>query len=115
MSPQSTRRAAATRVYIEQEIESAVRQLKIDGVTLEDCEAELHLLADFVRAQADGLRAAWPELMKGTVSELNQQGRTLGDVISEGLVAERNSRHSLESDEGGRDRTHCQPKKGDQE
>jgi hypothetical protein len=68
---------------MEQEIESVVRQLRIDGATLEDCEAELHLLADFVRAQADGLRAAWPELMKGTAWELKQQRRTISDLINE--------------------------------
>ena|ERR1700694_4879819 len=86
-----TRRAAGTRVYIEQEIESAVRQLRIDGATLEDCEAELHLLADFVRARADGLRVAWPELMRNTVWELHQQGRSVSDAINEGLAAERKS------------------------
>jgi hypothetical protein len=70
-----TRRAtAAMRSYMEKEIESSVRQMRIEGATLEDCEAELQLLADFVRGKADGLRAAWPELMKGTSWELNQQG-----------------------------------------
>jgi hypothetical protein len=31
-----------------------IRQMKIEGGTLEDCSRELHLLADFVRAQAAG-------------------------------------------------------------
>jgi hypothetical protein len=48
----------AERVYYEEEIERMIRRLKIEGGTLEDCTRELHLLADFARAQADGLREA---------------------------------------------------------
>ncbi len=56
----------ALRVYYEEEIEGMIRQMKIEGGSLEDCTRELHLLADFVRAQADGLAEAWPELLRDT-------------------------------------------------
>jgi hypothetical protein len=56
----------ALRVYYEEEIEGMIRRMKIEGGTLEDCTRELHLLADFVRAQADGLAEAWPELLHDT-------------------------------------------------
>jgi hypothetical protein len=59
----------AERVYYEEEIERMIRRLKIEGGTLEDCTRELHLLADFARAQADGLREAWPTLLHDTVYE----------------------------------------------
>lgn len=63
------RQAAAVRIYTEREIEESIRQMKLDGATLEDCEAELQVLSDFVRALADGLRAAWPDLLEGTFFE----------------------------------------------
>ena len=51
-----------------------IRQMKIEGGSLEDCTRELHLLADFVLAQADGLREAWPELLRDTVYERRRNG-----------------------------------------
>lgn len=62
------------RVYYEEEIEGMIRQMKIEGGTLEDCTRELHLLADFVRAQADKLAEAWPELLSDTVYERRRNG-----------------------------------------
>jgi hypothetical protein len=41
--------------------------MRLDGATLEDCETELHILADFMRAQGVGLRTAWPDMMKDTI------------------------------------------------
>jgi hypothetical protein len=38
----------AHRVYYEEEIEGMIRQMKIEGGSLEDCTRELHLLANFV-------------------------------------------------------------------
>jgi hypothetical protein len=52
-----------------EELETMVRQMKIEGGTLEDCIAELRLLADFVHSQADGLRDAWPTSLRGTYYE----------------------------------------------
>jgi hypothetical protein len=40
-----------------------IRQMKIDGGTLEDCVAELRILADFVRSQADKVESEWPSLL----------------------------------------------------
>jgi hypothetical protein len=60
----------AHRVYYEEEIERMICRMKIEGGTLEDCTRELRLLADFVRAQADGLAAAWPELLSDTYYEI---------------------------------------------
>ena len=57
---------AALRVYYEKEIEEMIRLMKIEGGSLQDCTRELHLLADFVRAQAEGLGTAWPELLRDT-------------------------------------------------
>jgi hypothetical protein len=69
---------AGLRKYYEEEIEGMVRQMKIDGGTLEDCVAELHLLADFVRSQADGLKALWPNLLQDTYYEIweREQNKT---------------------------------------
>ena len=64
----------AHRIYYEEDIERMIRRMKIEGGTLEDCTHELHLLADFVRAQADGLREAWPELLRDTVYERRTNG-----------------------------------------
>jgi hypothetical protein len=41
--------------------------MKIEGGTLEDCNAELKILANFVRPQADELTDAWPDLLKDIV------------------------------------------------
>jgi hypothetical protein len=43
-----------------------IRQMKIEGGTLEDCIAELRILADFLHSQADALTDAWPTLLKDT-------------------------------------------------
>ena len=53
--------------HYEGEIEAMIRQIKIDGGTLDDCIAELRILADFVQSQADALTDAWPSLLKDTV------------------------------------------------
>jgi hypothetical protein len=65
---------AAHRIYYQEEIESMIRLMKIEGGSLDDCEAELRLLADFVRFQADNLRDAWRDLLKGTFHEIGEQG-----------------------------------------
>jgi hypothetical protein len=44
-----------------------IRQMKIQGGTLDDCIAELKILANFVQSQADALTDAWPNLLKDTV------------------------------------------------
>jgi hypothetical protein len=64
MSTETRRTARAVRRYTEGEIKTLVRQMKIDGALLEDCEAELHILADFVRGIAEELRSAWPVLLE---------------------------------------------------
>ncbi len=69
MTTESRQYVAALRVYYEEEIEKWVRLMKIEGGTLDDCIAELHLLADFVRAKATGLADAWPELLHDTYYE----------------------------------------------
>jgi hypothetical protein len=66
MTMDSRQLTEAHRVYYEEEIEGMIRQMKIEGGTLEDCTRELHLLADFVRAEADGLAEAWPTLLDDT-------------------------------------------------
>jgi len=66
---------AGFRLYYQDEIKTMVRQMKIDGGTLEDCIAELRLLAEFVRSQADGLSDEWPSLLQGTVYESLMQGQ----------------------------------------
>ena len=55
------------RKYYEKEIEMMIRQMKIQGGTLDDCITELRILANFVRSQADALTDAWPDLLKDTV------------------------------------------------
>jgi hypothetical protein len=57
------------RKHYEDEIEGMIRQMKIEGGTLDDCVAELHLVADFVRSQAQGLKDLWPNLLQGTYYE----------------------------------------------
>jgi hypothetical protein len=70
MTMDSRQLTEAHRVYYEEEIEGMIRQMKIEGGTLEDCTRELHLLADFVRAEADGLAEAWPTLLDDTFYEI---------------------------------------------
>ncbi len=69
MTMDSSQLTEALRVFYEEEIEGMIRQMKIEGGTLEDCTRQLHLLADFVRAQADGLAEAWQELLSDTYYE----------------------------------------------
>ncbi|MGA2047170.1 MAG: hypothetical protein ABSG96_05730 [Terracidiphilus sp.] len=59
--------------YYQDEIENTIRLMKIEGGTLDDCIAELNILADFIYAQADALRDAWPNLLKDTVCEQWEQ------------------------------------------
>jgi hypothetical protein len=65
--------AAAFRKYYQEEIESMIRQMKIEGGTLDDCIAELNILANFIHSQADTLRDAWPTLLKDTACEQWEQ------------------------------------------
>ena len=65
----------ALRRYHEGEIEAMVRIMKIEGGTLEDCIAELRLLAEFICSQADGLTDAWPSLLKDTPCEDWERGQ----------------------------------------
>jgi hypothetical protein len=67
MAMDTRQAAAAVRIFLQQGIDEGIMQMRLDGGMLEDCEAELHLLADFVRAQAHGLRATWPDMMRDTV------------------------------------------------
>jgi hypothetical protein len=57
-----------------------IRQMKIEGGSLEDCTRELHLPADFVRAQAEGLGEAWPELLSDTYFEIWKKRRESPDA-----------------------------------
>jgi hypothetical protein len=59
--------ASSVRQFMEEEIKGTVRQMRINGATLDDIEAELFILADSVRAQAEGLRAEWPDMMRDTI------------------------------------------------
>jgi hypothetical protein len=80
MESKSRNKVAAIRIYVEQELTTTIRQMLIEGGTVDDVEAELHILADYVRGQADTLRARWPDLMKGTVWEEHQLGTDLGQM-----------------------------------
>jgi hypothetical protein len=64
---------AGHRKYYEDEIEGMIRQMKIEGGTLDDCVTELRLLANFVRLQAEGLKDLWPNLLQGTYYESREQ------------------------------------------
>ena len=57
---------AGIRKYYEDEIEGAIRQMKIEGGTLDDCVDELNLLADFVHSKANGLKVEWSTLLMDT-------------------------------------------------
>jgi hypothetical protein len=70
----------AERVLYEEEIERMIRRMKIEGGTLEDCTREIHLLAEFVRAQANGLREAWPTLLDDTYYEIWKKRRETTDT-----------------------------------
>jgi hypothetical protein len=66
---------AGLRKYYQEEIETMIRLMKIEGGILEDCIAELNILADFVRSQADTLTDAWPNLLKDTYYDSWEQGQ----------------------------------------
>jgi hypothetical protein len=69
MASETRRFVAGFRKYYEGEIETMIRQMKIEGGALDDCIAELNILADFVHSQANGLADAWPDLLKDTYYE----------------------------------------------
>ncbi len=73
MASKSRITVAAFRKYYQEEIESMIRQIKIEGGTLDDCIAELNILADFIRSQADALTDVWPTLLKDTACEQWEQ------------------------------------------
>jgi hypothetical protein len=75
---------AGLRKFYEDEIEVMIRQMKIEGGTLDDCIAELNLLADFVRSQADGLRVVWPTLLKDTYYEEWERNKNEADAVNKG-------------------------------
>lgn len=64
MASETREAVAGLRKYYQEEVESMIRLMKIEGGTLDDCTAELQLLADFVRSHAEGLREAWPDLLR---------------------------------------------------
>jgi hypothetical protein len=67
MASESRILVSGFRKYYEVEIEAMIRQMRIQGGTLDDCIAELRILANFVQSQADALTDAWPDLLKDTV------------------------------------------------
>lgn len=73
MSSENRMWVAAHRKYHQGELESMIRQMKIEGGTVEDCVAELNILADFVRSKADSLPDDWPNLLKDTYYERWEQ------------------------------------------
>ena len=80
MSMNSRDLTEAERVLYEEEIERMIRRMKIEGGTLEDCTRELHLLAESVRAQADGLAEAWATLLDDTYYEIWKRGSETPDA-----------------------------------
>jgi hypothetical protein len=75
---------AGYRKYYEDEIEAMIRLMKIEGGSLDDCIAELNLLADFVRSQTDGLKDVWPTLLKDTYYEEWERNKNEADAANEG-------------------------------
>jgi hypothetical protein len=73
MASESRITVAGFRKYYQGEIETMIRQMKIEGGTLDDCIAELNILADFIHSQADALTDAWPTLLKDTACEQWEQ------------------------------------------
>ena len=73
MASESRKYLVGLRKYYEEEIKTAIRQMKIEGGTLDDCIAELNILADFVHSQANELTDAWPDLLKDTCYERWEQ------------------------------------------
>jgi hypothetical protein len=75
MSSENRNSIAGLRHYYQKELQPMIRQMKIEGGTLDDCITELSLLAEFVRSQADGLSDAWPSLLRGTGYESWEQSQ----------------------------------------
>ncbi len=73
MANESRQGVAGLRKLCQEEIESMICLMKIEGGTLDDCAAELQLLADFVRSQAEGIREAWRDPLKGTIHEIHER------------------------------------------
>jgi hypothetical protein len=69
MTSESRIAVAAHRKYHQGELDTMIRQMKIEGGTVDDCIAELNILADFIHSQADALKDAWPTLLKDTACE----------------------------------------------
>jgi hypothetical protein len=82
MANEKRKSVVGLRKYYEGEIEAMIRQMKIEGGTLGDCMAEVNLLADFVRSQADGLKGTWPTLLKDTYYEEWEQKQNEADAAS---------------------------------
>lgn len=71
---------AAIRKFYEEEIESMIRQMKVEGGSLDECSRELRLLADFIRSKAEGLEDEWPDLLKDTIYEMQQNALRSDEV-----------------------------------
>jgi hypothetical protein len=82
MASDKRRYVAGIRKYYEDEIDGAIRQMKIEGGTLDDCVDELNLLADFFRSKANGLKDEWPTLLMGTWYEEWKQKQNEADAAS---------------------------------
>ena len=55
--------------YAQGEIETMIRQLRIEGADVAVVVVELRRLADSVSAQADNLPFTWRDLVRGTPTE----------------------------------------------
>jgi hypothetical protein len=75
MASESRISVAGLRKYYQGEIETMIRQMKIEGGTIDDCIAELNILAEFIHSKAGALTDAWPTLLKGTGYEQWEQGQ----------------------------------------
>lgn len=60
--------AKALRVYYQDELEGAIKQMKLGGATLEQVVVELDVLAEWLRKQAAELPVRWGTLLTGTPS-----------------------------------------------
>lgn len=65
----SAEHTKSTIDYAQDEIETMIRQLRIERADLAVVIVELRRLADFVSAQADNLSTTWPDLLDGTAAE----------------------------------------------
>jgi len=97
MASDSRKYIAGIRKYYQQEIETMIRQMKIEGGTLDECMAELKLLAEFIRSQADVLEDGWANLRHGTCYETLEQGEGetgAADSHPTGFVASEDTRRN---------------------